>query len=686
MLTNVLQETLRNGKVSPWKIAAVIGLTSLLAACGGGGGGGGAGSDGSAAASATTPITLTETQAGDYFVYSTTQTLPTATQAQTYNETTSYLSFATDGTHQLVFTTEGAPAYQATLNANDGILGNNDAIGGTSIACPNVPALQGVPPYPRSVGQTWSSSTKQTCRTITSTQTISGEIKAREQLVTPLGTFDSYRVTRTSQFVFSSANFTTAPLLDQSTCWYEVQRGVKLRCESTYTTPSTSPSTPATTTSITTTLTGLGGPHRASLGNVLARFAGSWRVQYSGGTSGDCAQLAVTASGSISGSCTATTGASFNVTGSVNNSGAVTLALPTGGSLTGTLTTPYSGQGNWTDGSFSGTWTASQSGSRVGSGGSAVPSTTTPITLDAAQVGDYLVYSATTTQNLPTGTQTSTGNYTNSYLSIAANGTHQLATTSEAAPASQETLNANDGSVDSTETINGASVTCPYSPVLQEVPPYPRSVGQTWNSNSERTCGNATSTITVSGQILAREPLVTPAGTFDSYRVSRTSQTVMNILYVPTITISGQSTCWYEVQRGVLLQCDSTYTTTSTGSSWPTTTSSDTTTLTGLGGPNRVSLGNVLARFTGSWRVQYSGGSSGDCAQLMVTASGGIIGNCTAASGASFNVTGSVNELGAVTLALPTGGNLTGTLNTPYSGLGNWVDGSFTGTWTASHN
>jgi hypothetical protein len=70
----------------------------------------------------------------------------------------------------------------------------------------------------------------------------------------------------------------------------------------------------------------------------------------------------------------------------------------------------------------------------------------------------------------------------------------------------------------------------------------------------------------------------------------------------------------------------------------------------------------------------------------MVTASGGIIGNCTAASGASFNVTGSVNELGAVTLALPTGGNLTGTLNTPYSGLGNWVDGSFTGTWTASHN
>jgi hypothetical protein len=99
-----------------------------------------------------------------------------------------------------------------------------------------------------------------------------------------------------------------------------------------------------------------------------------------------------------------------------------------------------------------------------------------------------------------------------------------------------------------------------------------------------------------------------------------------------------------------------------------------------------VPQGNVLARFTGSWRVQYTGGTSGSCAQLAVTTSGGISGSCTAATGASFNVTGSVNELGAVTLALPTGGSLTGTLTTPYEGAGTWVDGSFTGTWTANHN
>jgi hypothetical protein len=195
------------------------------------------------------------------------------------------------------------------------------------------------------------------------------------------------------------------------------------------------------------------------------------------------------------------------------------------------------------------------------------------------------------------------------------------------------------------------------------------------------TAGTTTATFTETGQIIARETLEIPAGTFDSYRAENT------FLMVTTSTSFLQkSTCWYSVQRGVLLRCDSTYTTTSTGSSTPATTTSITTTLTGLGGPTRVSQGNVLPRFAGSWRVQYTGGASGSCAQLTVTASGGISGSCTAASGTAFNVTGSVNDRGAVTLALPTGGSLTGTLTTPYEGVGTWVDGSFTGTWTASHN
>jgi hypothetical protein len=180
---------------------------------------------------------------------------------------------------------------------------------------------------------------------------------------------------------------------------------------------------------------------------------------------------------------------------------------------------------------------------------------------------------------------------------------------------------------------------------------------------------------------VARESLVTPAGTFDSYRAERTGVSVTT-----TNTVSQQLTCWYSVQRGVMLRCDYTSTQTLAASTTPSYVASTTIVLTGLGGPTRLAQGNVLARFAGAWRVQYAGGVSGNCAQLAVTTSGGISGNCTVASGASFSVTGSVNDSGAVTITLPTGGSLIGTLTTPYSGNGSWTDGSFTGTWTATHN
>jgi hypothetical protein len=244
--------------------------------------------------------------------------------------------------------------------------------------------------------------------------------------------------------------------------------------------------------------------------------------------------------------------------------------------------------------------------------------------------------------------------------------------------AGHDNLNVNDGWVNRMSISGGSSYS--YTPADQAAPPYPRSVGQTWSGSGVLTDGTTTATFTETGQIIARETLEIPAGTFDSYRAENT------FLMVATSTsFVHKSTCWYSVQRGVLLKCDSTATDASTTPSYVESTSQALTGLGGLGGPNRASLGNVLPRFTGSWRVQYSGGNSGNCAQLAVTASGSISGSCTAASGSTFNVTGSVNDQGAVTLALSTGGSLTGTLTTPYSGQGTWVDGSLSGTWTASH-
>jgi hypothetical protein len=349
MVINALRLADWGGQNLAWRVTAVIGLVGLLAACGGGGGGSGSTGD-------TPPLTRNEAQVGDYFVYATntTQTLPTGVQPTSYSSTESYLSIAADGTSQRVntYNSSGTLASQLTFNVNEGLVGSMPISGGSN--CSYTPALQAPPPYPRSVGQTWSGTSMRTCGTTTATVTPTGKIVAREQLVIPAGTFDSYRAERTGLAVDA-----TNTVSQQLTCWYSVQRGVMLKCDFTSTRTPAASTTPNYVASSTTVLTGLGGPTRVAQGNVLARFAGAWRVQYAGGVSGNCAQLAVTTDGSISGSCTAASGAIFSVTGSANDSGAVTITLPTGGSLTGTLATPYSGNGSWTDGSFTGTWTAS---------------------------------------------------------------------------------------------------------------------------------------------------------------------------------------------------------------------------------------------------------------------------------------------------------------------------------------
>jgi hypothetical protein len=354
MVTNALLRAHCGGKKRSWRVAAAISAAGLLAACGGGGGGGEAGP--------TPPITRTEAQAGDYFLYGWTMAtaVPAGVRGQTWESVQTYHSIAADGTNRTVTTNStGMPGGQTTFDVNDGLVGYSDVIGG-DVNCPYTPAAQWSPPYPRSVGQTWTSTSTSTCGTPTTTTTISGEVVAREQLSVPAGSFDSYRVDNTG--VTMTPLSTTGggnSVLEKDTCWYSVQRGVLLRCDSTITTTPANSTTPSNVDSITLVITGLGGPARAAQGNVLARFTGTWSVQYVGGNSGNCAQLAVTARGAISGNCTAASGASFAVAGSVNEGGAVDITLPTGGKLTGTLTTPYTGNGTWADSGLTGTWTAS---------------------------------------------------------------------------------------------------------------------------------------------------------------------------------------------------------------------------------------------------------------------------------------------------------------------------------------
>lgn len=310
-----------------------------------------------------------------------------------------------------------------------------------------------------------------------------------------------------------------------------------------------------------------------------------------------------------------------------------------------------------------------------GGGAGGVGGGTAPFTRTEAAVGDYFIYAMTSTTSVPAGEAPSAFNSTVAYSSMAGDGTNQRVTTWSTGQArGTKTYNANDAVV----SHDGV---CSFSPPNQEAPPYPRAVGQTWNGSSQFICRNYTATYVQTGQVVARESLVLPAGTFDAYRATRTS-----IATGPTGVYTENLTCWYGVDRGVLLRCDSTNSRTLAGSSTPDLVVSYTQALTGLGGPNRVAQGVRLPRFQGSWNIAYSGGASGACMMLSVSAGGEIAGSCANVGGASFSVAGTVNADGVVNIGLPGGGALSGNLSTIYSGSGAWSDAGITGTWTATHN
>lgn len=313
---------------------------------------------------------------------------------------------------------------------------------------------------------------------------------------------------------------------------------------------------------------------------------------------------------------------------------------------------------------------------------------TAPFTRTEAQAGDYFVYAMTSSERVVVGgvSNTNTSAYTSTvtFRSVASDGTSQRVTTfGDGQSAVQRTYNVNDAVVSNDSYPASGAVVCSYSPPDAIAPPYPRTVGQSWNGTSQFTCRVSSASIVQSGRVLARDTLsISPVGIFDAYRATRTSTATG-----ATGVSNEVSTCWYEANRGVLLLCNSTSSTTPVGSSAPTTVISSSQMLTGLGGPNRVAQGVQLPRFQGSWTLQYSGGSSGTCNFLTIGAGGDINGSCSSDTGsASFAVTGTVNESGVINIGFPGGGALFGNLNTTYSGSGTWSDAGLSGTWTATHN
>ena len=219
----------------------------------------------------------------------------------------------------------------------------------------------------------------------------------------------------------------------------------------------------------------------------------------------------------------------------------------------------------------------------VGGGGGSPP---TPSRTDA-EVGDYFIYEKSATTTLPAGGGTTLHTETETYRAVVADGTNQrVITYTHGQATGARTYNVHDAVISNDGYPDVGVVICSYSPPMPAAPPYPRAVGQSWSGASQFICRTSTAAFVQTGQIVARESLVLPVGTFDAYRATRTS-TATGATGVYTET----SICWYGVQRGMRLRCDTTSSRVLTGANAPDQVLSMTEVLAGLGGPNRVAQG-----------------------------------------------------------------------------------------------
>ena len=332
-------------------------LVSLLAACGGGGGEGGT-------ASTTTPVATqnaypaTVASTGDWYTYASTEQRTSPSGYSFEFSSTSYVKSVTaDGKLQRVdlgdFGSQSTLHYDAT-----GELSSQ----GDDLSCEYTGGFRRRPLPGAAAGSTFATSTVRTCKfqgsvsdTTVDNITVTGKAEGLELRTTPLGTFQTFKTSYTSTTTHASGDTNTSI----ATCWDDVETGVVVECQSTVSFTAKGAAVPRSSSTRVSRLVAYGRSGQAPVGPAVRRFAGTWRVQFSGDDSGSCSSVRVALDGAISGSCTFGGSVSYGVTGRITDSGAVTVNVDNGAQLTGTAGTPLAASGNWTLGNLRGSWTAS---------------------------------------------------------------------------------------------------------------------------------------------------------------------------------------------------------------------------------------------------------------------------------------------------------------------------------------
>lgn len=322
-------------------LSALLLLSALgLAACGGG-------------SSSSDGITVTQ---GDSFTYEVTVTPVTPAASAVTSYTTRTVVGSIDRQSAQVETSSSGKAAQTLLfSAPDTQTGSTQ--GTTSCTRTVVPgkSLVTFPAGNLTEGQTWSYNYIENCATTGGTPRSelvqgSGKIVAFEAITTAAGAFANavkYTLTETD----------TTPSRRSYTCWRDRDLAVTVRCDYSH---SGIESSNSVTRDYTQVLAGVDVAAYAASVTTLKRFAGAWKISFTGEDTGDC-NFSIATDGSITGSyCySGDTGDTFTLSGSVDSAGTVTATGSNGQAFMGTLETPLAGGGAWVrDTTLTGAWVA----------------------------------------------------------------------------------------------------------------------------------------------------------------------------------------------------------------------------------------------------------------------------------------------------------------------------------------
>jgi hypothetical protein len=301
--------------------------------------------------------------AGDWFVYTSTVT-PTVPAGSAATERTITRHFRivnadTSLTRADTVSTFNSLASRA-FNASGALVTYTSG----TLLCNYAPAYRSGPPSASVVGETYSTSSSESCATqpngspTVRTLSVTGTNQPTESKTIPLGTFNTFKYSQT--LVSTSTTSVTTTL---ETCWIDRNMGRTVECTSNYSTVPVGQTAPTAAGSTLFRLEGYSFRGQPPVGAAARRFAGYWNVTFTGTTIGDCANLLIDINGQISGTCrfltsVGTYGPSFAVSGSVGANGAASLSATTGASMSGTFASPENASGTWTNTGASGNWTA----------------------------------------------------------------------------------------------------------------------------------------------------------------------------------------------------------------------------------------------------------------------------------------------------------------------------------------